>query len=105
MLDTRSENNNLWWPYFMADIYAAPILGPTQIYVGLMLWLTFMQPQCWTHVVKIIISGGLILWLTYMQPQCWAHVLKIIICNTNENGYSEAIPYELYVFLNSGHIY
>ena len=74
----------------MADIYAAPILGPTQIYVGPILWLTFMQPQCWTHVVKIIICGGPILWLTYMQPQCWTHVLKIIICNTIENGYSEA---------------
>ena len=56
----------IWWPYSMANIYAAPILGPTQIYAGLILWLTFMQPQCWTHV------------------------LKIIICNTFENGYSEA---------------
>ena len=30
------------------------------------------------------VYGGPILW------QCWTHVLKIIMCNTFENGYSEA---------------
>ena len=32
-------------------VYVGHILGPTQIYVGPILGLTYMQPQFWTHIV------------------------------------------------------
>ena len=47
------------------------------------------QPGAWNWGCKMwVLYVGRILGLTHMQPQFWTHILKIIICDTCENGYS-----------------